>query len=358
MLSVQGAILLSIADRDKPEALPIIKKLSLMGWISIAVGTLFALGIVAAGITAVRMKSRVSEIAEEIHRQMEAHPTLAAEAMVDRLESHAALLSVPPEEGVALLQDLGPDAPAEAFMREFFGGTVELFPEGPEIVEGIKNQVRDGFMEIKSDEGRVRMDLIRGEDGGALVIDSDQGQVRFDLRKTDDGGYLAIDSEDGQVRFDLIKGENGGSLLIHSNDGDVRFDVTGGDDGGSMTVRSDEGTLRLGAGQEAEVMPGWVPRIEGMPSDPDRVYSLASREGFMGAVAWQGDGSAREILSFYRDWLEGEGYEFRAQHRTRDGGAEVNALWARRESDGRVVFLVASQEDSLTSILLGYGERR
>ncbi len=334
------------------------ERLSFMGWISIAVGTLFVLGIVGAGLAAVRMKSRVGEIAHEIQRQMEVRPTLAAEAMVDRLESHAALLSVPPEEGVALLQDLSPDAPSEAFMREFFGGTLELFPEGPEIAEGIKNQVRDGVMEIKSAQGKVRMDLIRDDDGGALVIDSDEGQVRFDLRKTDDGGYLAIDSKDGQVRFDLIKGDNGGSLLIHSNDGDVRFDVTGGDDGGSMTVRSEEGTLRLGAGQEAESMPGWVRRVGGMPSDPQRVYSLTSRDGFMGAVTWQGDGSARDILSFYRDWLEGEGYEFRAQHRTRDGGAEVNSLWARRESDGRVVFLVASQEETLTDVLLGYGERR
>lgn len=334
------------------------ERLSFLGWLSIAVGTLFALGIVAAGLTAVRAKSRVAEVVEEVQRQVEAHPTLAAEAMLERLESHASLLSVPPDRGVTLLQDLGDGAPGDAFMKEFFGGTLEIFPEGPQIVEDLKNQVRESLLEIKSAEGNVRMDLIGGEDGGALVIDSDGGQVRFDLRKTEDGGFLTIDSDEGQVRFDVIKGDNGGSLVINSKEGEVRFDVTGGDEGGSLVIRSEEGTLRFGAGLDAEAMPGWVPRVEGMPVDPEALYSLTSREGFMGAVAWEGDGSAREIFSFYRDWLEGEAYEFRAQQRTRDGGAEVSSLWARNDADGRVVFLVASQENDLTGILLGYGEKR
>jgi hypothetical protein len=332
------------------------EKLSFLGWLSIGLGTLFVLGIVAVGLTAVRVKHQVAEIAHVIQHELEANPTLAAEAMVERMESHASLLSVPPEKGVTLLQDLGSDAPEEAFMREFFGGTMELFPEGQEFVEGLKEQAREGLMEVKSSEGRVRMDLIRGEDGGSLVIDSDEGQVRFDLRKTKDGGFLAIDSDEGQVRFDLIKKEDGGSLVIKSDEGQVRFDVAGGEDGGSMVIETDDATLRFGAGDEAEAMPGWVRRIDGMPADPQRVYSLTSEEGFMGAVAWQGDGSARDVLSFYRDWLDGEGYEFKAQQRTHSEGEEVISLWARNEDAGRVVFLVAGQDEGVTKLLLGYGE--
>ena len=298
----------------------------------------------------------MADIAHVIQHELKANPTLAAEAMVERMESHASLLSVPPEEGVIILQDLGSDAPEEAFMEEFFGGTMELFPEGQEFIQGLKDQAREGLMEVKSSEGRVRMDLIRGDDGGSLVIDSEDGQVRFDLKKTADGGFLSIDTDDGQVRFDLIKGDDGGSLVINSDDGQVRFDVDGGDNGGSMVIRTDDATLRFGAGDEAEAMPGWVKRMDGMPRDPQRVYSLTSDEGFMGAVAWQGDGSARDVLSFYRDWLEGEGYEFKAQQRTRDEGEEVSSLWARNEEAGRVVFLVAGQEDGISKLLLGYGE--
>jgi hypothetical protein len=332
------------------------QKLSFLAWLSIAVGTLFALMIVAAALTAVRVKSHVAEIAHVIEHQIQNHPTLAAEAMVEKLESHASLLSVSPEDGVLMLQDLGSDASGEAFMEEFFGGTMGLFPQGEEMIGELKDQVREGIMDFKASEGRVRMDLIRGEDGGSLVIDSEDGQVRFDLKKTDDGGFLAIDTDEGQVRLDLVKRDGGGSLVINSEDGQVRFDVEGSDDGGTMVIQTDDATIRFGAGDEAEGMPGWVERVDGMPRNPRGVYSLTSSEGFMGAVAWQGDGSARDILSFYRSWLESEGFELKVQTRSRDGGEEVNSLWARNEASGRVVFLVAGQEEGATGVLLGYGE--
>ncbi|TFH55297.1 MAG: hypothetical protein E4G90_12065 [Gemmatimonadales bacterium] len=332
------------------------ERLSFLAWFSIGLGTLFVLGIVAAGLTAVRVRSHVAEIVHVIQREIEAHPTLAAEAMVERLESHASLLSIPPEEGVTLLQDLGSGSPSDAFMEEFFGGSLELFPEGQEFVEGIKDRARESIMEVKSHEGRVRMDLVRGEDGGSLVIESDDGQVRFDLKKTEDGGFLAIDSDDGQVRFDLIKGEDGGSLVINSDDGHLRFDVKGGDNGGTLVIRTDDATLHFGAGDEAEAMPGWIRRIDGMPADPQRVYSLSSEKGFMGAVAWEGDGSPQDVMSFYRDWLEGEGYDLRAEHRLREEGNDQGSLWARNKDTGQVVFLVAGLEDGMTKVLLGYGE--
>lgn len=333
------------------------QKLSFFGWLSIALGTLFIIGIVGAGLTAVRLRSHVAEIAHVVKHQIDARPTLAAEAMVDRLESHASLLAIPPEEGVALLQNLGADEPAEAFMQEFFDGSFEIFPEGQEFVEGLKEQAREGLMEVrKKGGGKVSMDLIRGEDGGSLVIDTEDGQVRFDLKKTADGGFLTIDSDDSQVRFDLIKRDDGGSLVINSDDGQVRFDVQGGDDGGTLVIKTDDSTIQFGAGDEADGMPGWVRRVDGMPSDPKRVYSLRSEEGFMGAVAWDEAGSASDVLAFYRDWLEGEGYEMRAQHRSRQEGRDMSSFWARNEEAGRVVFLVAGEEEGITNILLGYGE--
>jgi hypothetical protein len=334
------------------------ERLSFLAWLSIALGTLFALGIVAAGLTAVRVRSHVAEIAHVVQHELEAHPTLAAEAMVKKIEAHASLLSIPPEEGITLLQDLGSGPPAEAFMEDFFGGSWELFPGGEEIIQDLKDKAREGLLEVKSDGGKVRMDLIRGENGGSLVIDSDDGQIRFDLRKTEDGGFLAIDSDEGQVRFDLIKSDGGGSLVINSEDGQVRFDVQGGDSGGTMVIRTDDATLRFGAGDEAEAMPEWVRRIDGMPADPQRVYSLTSNQGFMGAVAWEENATPTEVLAFYREWLQGEGFELRAEHRQREEGSDQASLWARNEEAGRVVFLVAGLDEGMTEILLGYGERQ
>jgi hypothetical protein len=95
-----------------------------------------------------------------------------------------------------------------------------------------------------------------------------------------------------------------------------------------------------------------------MPSDPQRVYSLSTEEGYMGAVAWQGDSSPQEIISFYRDWLEGEGFDLRSENRKRGRNTDQWSLWARHEESGRVVFLVGTEDAEATRILLGYGEEQ
>ncbi len=330
--------------------------LSFLGWLSIAVGTLAVLGIVGVGMAAVHVRSRVVHIAHEVAHELEAGPAKAAAELVSRFESHTDLLSATPEEGVVMLQNLDTGSPAEAFMEDFFSGSMEIFDDAQDMKLDLQGNEDGGFLDIKSDDGHVRMDLERHDGGASLVIDSEDGQVRFDLKKTDDGGFLSIDSEDGQVRFDLIKGDDGDSLVINSEDGEVRFDVQGNDTGGSLVIQTPEESFRFGAGDEAEALASWVPRAEWMPSSPQRVYSLESEEGKLGAVTWEGDVSAEEILGFYKNWLEGEGYELSSEHRLHDEGGNQGSLWARNEADGRVVFVVTEQMDGETKILLGYGE--
>lgn len=338
--------------------------LSFLGWLTVALGTLFTLGVVGAGLTAYYVHARVSDFADEISRgassglvqASDVASAAAAAAMVDRLESHARLLDTSPEDGLALLQDLGSGAPSDAFVDRILGGSVEslMGRTGSSVdpPEGLGRHVAV----VRSEDGEVRVNVVREADGGSLVIDSDDGRVRFNLRKTADGGFLAIDSDDGQVRFDLVRSDDGGSLIIRSDDGEVRFDVVRGEDGGSLVLRTEDGTFRFDAGSEARAMPGWVRRVDGMPEDPEPVYSLESPDGVLGAVTWQGDGSPQEIISFYRSWLEGQGYELRAEHRLNREGEDRASLWARNENDGRMVFVLAEQDAEVSRVLLGYGE--
>ena len=61
------------------------ERLSFLGWLSIALGTLFVLGIVGVGLAAVRVKSQVVDIAHEIVHELEADPAMAAAEMVEPL---------------------------------------------------------------------------------------------------------------------------------------------------------------------------------------------------------------------------------------------------------------------------------
>jgi carbamoyl-phosphate synthase large subunit len=60
MLPPQGAILLSIADRDKPEALPAIRKLAELGYILYATEGTAAM-LEAAGLPVTRITKKLSE---------------------------------------------------------------------------------------------------------------------------------------------------------------------------------------------------------------------------------------------------------------------------------------------------------
>ncbi len=332
--------------------------LSFMGWITVALGTLFALGAVGAGLAAVHLHNRVEHVARTVVRELDVRPAVLAAEAVTRMESHTRLLSLDPGEGLTYLDDIPMDAPPEDFFREVVGGDLWRSLGGERVTQAFREVEKRGSAAIQGGEGEVKIDLVRGDDGGSLVIRSGEEAVRFDLVKTDRGGSLAIDSRDGQVRFDLVKTDQGGSLILHSREGEVRFDLVEGEDGGALVVRSDEGTLRFGAGEAAEPMPGWVPRMEGMPSRPRGVYSLTAADGSLGAVTWQSDASTGEVLEYYRGVLEGDGYELKARQRLRNQEGSQGSLWARNQATGRLVFVVADQAQGETKVLLGYGEGR
>ncbi len=333
------------------------KKMPFWGWALIVFGFMMVLGVVGIGYALNRAYHTAVDRVEEIARNFDFDPSVAAGEMVSRLASHAELISADPEVGLTFLESLDTGEPSEAFMEELVEGVLDLPSSQDQVRTNWRGRGEGGFLTIDSDEGQVTLDFRRNEDGGSLVIDSDEGQVRLDLKRTDDGGFLTIDSDDGQVRMDLRKTDDGGYFSIDSDDGNVRFDLTRGDEGGQLVIRTDEETLRFGLGDDAEAMPRWVPRFDGMPDTPRPVYSLDAGEGFLGAVAWDQDTSPDEVLAFYKDVLERDGYEFKASHRIHMEEADGGSLWARNEATGRMVFVVAHLgDDGSTGVLLGYGE--
>jgi hypothetical protein len=328
------------------------------GWALIAFAFFVVLGVVGIGYAVNRAYHAAADRVEELAREFALQPSSAAAEVVSRLASHAQLISADPREGLAFLEDLRPGVPSEAYMERLAEGVFDLQAAEAQLRTEVREGRDGGTVTLNSDKGSVRLEFSRNDDGGSLVIDSDEGQVRLDLVRTEDGGFLTIDSEDGQqVRMDLVKTEDGGYFSIDSQDGNVRFDLTRGEEGGQLVVRSDDQTLRFGLGDDAEAMPGWVPRVDGMPDAPRRVYSLDTAEGFLGAVAWEHDAAPEEVLTFYQERLEREGYEFKASHRLHTDQTEGGSLWARNEGAGRMVFVVAHTDDQgRTGVLLGYGQ--
>ena len=336
--------------------------MSVMGWVAAAFGFFFLVGLVGIGFAV----SHAGDKAKELALDFDVGDRLADLAVLADLESQRELISMDPDRGLDFLRGLEGGDPTEAFMGEVVRGAFGLgahrghAPHAPQVPElPALPELPDvpGAPHVSAD-GDVVVDVDRADGHRSLVINADGGEVRFDLVRTDGGGVLTIDSEDGRTRINLRGTEKGGFLAIDSDGESLRFDLTNGDNGAQLVINKDDETVRLGMGDEAQTVPGWVPRFEGMPEAPRPVYSLDAPDGILGAASWSGTAAPSDILSWYRAELEAQGYDVRHESSATGDGTEEGAFWARNEVDGRVVFVVAHAESGGTKVLLGYGEER
>jgi hypothetical protein len=219
---------------------------------------------------------------------------------------------------------------------------------------------REGLRFLRSlDSGDPSRALVGRLVGSDLNVAADAAGRRTQASSGvtgNDVSTLTLHSDDGDVQLNLVRGNGGGSLTIDSDDGHVRFDLVRDADGGHLVIQSDEDQVELVVGAGSREAPGWVPRPGDTPGTERPVFSLTTDEALLGAVTWEDDASPAQILGSFRDRLEGEGYEVEAEHRRTGPDADEGSLWARRDADGRMVFLIVRREDGRTREVLGYGK--
>lgn len=329
--------------------------MSPLAWFGAAFAVLVVVSVVGVGFALNRAVHRMGDFA----RDFDVGRELSNLSRLADVGPQTRLLSMDPDEGLAFLETLDAGDPAESFLREMMRGNLDLLDMDPfhrvrHVAEGVKAQASASV-----DRGDVRISLDRRDGGGSLVIDAGGEQTRFDLVRGESGGQLTIDSPDGRTRISLVGGDEGGTLSIDSEEGEVRFDLRKRGDGAEILMDTDGRSVRLGIGDGAGGMPGWVADFGVFPEAPRPVYSLDSAEGALGAVAWQASEAPSEVLARYKTELEARGYELRDRYRHSGEDADEGAFWARNESQGRMVFVVAHHEEAgRTQVLLGFGERR
>ncbi len=326
--------------------------LSPFGWVLAGAGLLAAVGVVGAGVVAFDVAHRVERVQhrfERMHHRIGGVPTAVLGSMTARLARMPDLVSMDPERGVAMLADLDGSGDRSDLLRSLMGADVRLpdgsahpdapaapdAPAGPDAPTGPAAPVAPTPSVAPAAPAAPNVPALAA-DGGSVHIRSDRGDVAIRLRRTDGAGFLTIDSDKGHVRFDL----------------------RGDDDGGRLDISTDDGQVAIALGHEADGRPGWVDHLYAVPSGADPVLSLSSDQAQMGAVAWKGDEAPGAVLVGAQSALEAQGYQVRVRDSFRQGDVEHAALWARNETDGRMVFVVAHREHRRTNVLLGYGEKR
>ncbi len=240
-------------------------------------------------------------------------------------------------------------------------------------------QILEGRLSIRTDEGTIRFNLEGDEDGGSLVIEKADGEVvRIDATGGDGEARLTVETGDGEVLRIDARGEDGqGSLIIRTEDDVLHFDAEGDDERGTLTIRSQDGELvRLeaeGSGEDATLrihtpegattfrgleeggrLPSWLPISPARARDR-KVYTAESDEADAGATRFEVRTSVDEVLEHYREELESEGFTVKSQDLT-VGKRQLQGTLVG-ETDGRTVLLMAAGAGEFTTVFLAFSER-
>ncbi len=304
------------------------KGLSPLGWVGVSVGLVVLLGMAGVGYAAIHVANRVRHVAHEIT----ASTAPDIDRMVARLDRSSSVVALDPDAGLAFLRGLDSGDPSQALVSRLVGSRLDLSA-------GLRSLQR----------------LPDNAHGGTTTIHSGDRDVRVDINRGKSGGSLEVTSKDGHVRFNLVKGAGGGTLTINSDDGHARIDFVRDHDGGKLLIRSDEGTVELGVGSSSRSAPDWVPLPQGASAGSHPVFSMRTPDALLGAVAWKDAVAPGERVASFRKSLEADGYEVQAEHSRSGPDGDEASLWARRDRDGRTVFLLARRMDGRTHEVLGYG---
>ena len=198
---------------------------------------------------------------------------------------------------------------------------------------------------VGSDDAAGVLELLDAAEGGVSSV-SYQDVIT---------GHLTIDSDEGTVRFDLRGDEDGGSFVISGDDGDVfSMKLQTEEDGGRLVIETEHGTSYFQAGEHAVDLPGWVPLYPEARSEQG-VFSARTGDGSGGAIVVETRDRPEEVIEFYAERFEREGFEPRLSGNL-SAGDDFEASLTGHASDNRFVGVFVGMQNGVTRVLLTWGQ--
>lgn len=171
------------------------------------------------------------------------------------------------------------------------------------------------------------------------LVSSDREKGRLEIRDKKSGETYWIDASDiKEGRISFGKGEEARTLTFEGEEGQgkVRFEGPEG-----------ESEIRVGSGAGGEV-PEWLPVPEGAEIG-EGVFSLDTPESRSGSVTLVTDDSVDDVVAFYREALEGDGWKVSRTTHTSDLG-EVANLNATSPDGERTLMIGIARKEGRTTV--------
>ncbi len=177
------------------------------------------------------------------------------------------------------------------------------------------------------------------------IVETDEAAETITFRDKKSGEVMTVnfaDVREGRIRFETDEGE-------------VTMETQGGEEEGSLTVTTPEGTATFGssAAVSAEDLPSWLPLYPG--ARLEGAFTATSAEGRGGAFSLRTDDSTREVLAFYEERLEDQGFEVQMQTMAMSGEGTHGFIVATSADGARSVTVTVSRDDDRTVAAIQYG---
>ncbi|MEJ7713170.1 MAG: hypothetical protein WKF84_25835 [Pyrinomonadaceae bacterium] len=175
-------------------------------------------------------------------------------------------------------------------------------------------------------------------------VSMDEKNSTITIREKKTGKTLTVNAKDiqeGRITFSDDQNEN---VSVHTNS-----------NSGSFEIKTGKETVKFGAGSAADV-PKWIPAYPGAAA-AQGMASMRSSEGSGGSYGFSTEDSVEDVLTYFEDALESEGFKVTNNSAKVNGQVGGGTLTARDANNRRTTAIVVSATGSVTSVTVTYQDK-
>jgi hypothetical protein len=173
------------------------------------------------------------------------------------------------------------------------------------------------------------------------LVESDRDAGTITIREKESGEVITVNYEDIEK----------GKLSFETDEGEMTFSASEDSEEGLFTVTTEgEETVRIGS-SDMDSLPDWVPVFP--DATATGTYSATTADGVGGSFQLTSSESAEEVLAYYVEQLEGEGWSVqKTEYSGPDGkGGQVIA-----SMEDRTVMVILSTSEEGTQAMVNYSD--
>jgi len=175
----------------------------------------------------------------------------------------------------------------------------------------------------------------------------------------DEAGTLTVrDKKTGEETTVSLQDVEDGKISFKQGDEEVSVGMEKDDKGGgAFTVRDKDGKTRLRVGSGGgDELPGWIPKYPG--TEPEGTFLSSSDQQTNGGFGYKTGDDPDDVIAFYKDALEGDGFEITGNNTWQSGDTKSASINAKAEGRTIQVMVIGDgQSDHQNQVTVTFSDK-